>query len=83
MMFRPMHVQMTDAMSGPSTSRGASDRPDEALEEAGVLHDRGEAQRAEDEPDRGRASTSIPPREKSASIVALPVLETKPFAIAA
>ena len=45
MMFRPMQVAMTDGDQAAGRLGAGDDGPDEPLEEAGVLHDRGEAER--------------------------------------
>ena len=77
--FSPSRSPRPCDQRGLGTGAG-DDRSDQPFEKAGFLHDRGEAERAEDQPHR-RSMLSMPPPENRSSIVALPLADSKPVAI--
>ena len=63
-MLSPMAVKMTAAIRAPADFARCDDRLDQPVEEAGALDDGGEAERAEDEPDRGQHRRHAAAREE-------------------
>ena len=62
--FKPIPLALTARIRLPSRPRPRHDRGQQPLEEPGALHDRGERQRGEHEPDRGEQARHTATREE-------------------